>query len=96
MKVVLNGKEKVYTNTCIECNSDFEYTEEDVFYVNEEHEGGLHKTVSHLFKPDEHYVNVYLQEFRCVKCPVCGHIIKKVNLKTGLPIMRTIGWKKST
>lgn len=36
MKVVLNGKAKVYTKTCNKCNSDLEYTEDDVFYINEE------------------------------------------------------------
>lgn len=96
MKVVCNGKEKIYTTTCSKCNSDLEYTEDDVFYVTEERTGGLRKTVSHLFKADEHYINVYMQEFRCVKCPVCGHIIKFVSFRNGLPNMKTVRWEKTT
>lgn len=96
MKVICTGKEKVYTSTCSKCNSDLEYTEDDVYYVNEEHKGGLRKTVSHVFKADEHYVNVYMQESRCVKCPVCGHIIKTVSFRNGLPDMKTVRWEKTT
>ena len=36
MKVLCNGKEKIYTITCSKCYSDLEYTEDDVFYTNEE------------------------------------------------------------
>ena len=96
MKVVCNGKEKVYTDTCSRCNSDLEYTENDVFYVNEECKGGIRETVSHLFKKDEHYINIYMQEFRCVKCPVCGDIIKSISFRNGLPDMETIRWEKIT
>ena len=31
MKVLCNGKEKIYTITCSKCDSDLEYTEDDVF-----------------------------------------------------------------
>ena len=94
MKVVCNGKDKVYTSTCRKCNSDLEYTEDDVFYTNEECKGGIRKTVSHFWKPDEHYTNVYMQEYRCVRCPVCGHIIKSIDFRNGLPSMNTIRWEK--
>lgn len=96
MKVICNGKDKIHTNTCNQCHSDLEYTEDDVFYINEECKGGLRKTVSHLFKADEHYINIYMQEKRCVKCPVCGHIIKSVSFRNGLPNMVTVRWEKIT
>lgn len=76
MKVITNGKNKVYTTTCIKCNSDLAYTDADIFYKTEERKGVVSKTVYHLFKPDEHYVSVYLEKYKCIKCPVCGHVIK--------------------
>ena len=94
MKVVCNGKEKVYEITCRKCNSDLEYTEDDVFYTSEEECGGVEKIVSHFWKPDERYVNVYIQEYRCVKCPVCGHIIKRMDFSKGLPNLGTMRWEK--
>ena len=63
MKVITNGKDKVYTTTCRECNSDLEYTDADVFYT-----------------PNKYHINAYLQDCRCVKCPVCGNIIKSFYL----------------
>ena len=95
MKVISNGKEKVYTRTCSECHSDLEYTEDDVFYTKEERRGGVCKTVPHLFKKDEYYTNVYLQEYRCIKCPVCGNINKSLSFRGGLPSLKTIGWVKT-
>lgn len=94
MKVICNGKDKVYASTCSKCKSDLEYTEDDVFYITEEQKGCTRKTVSHLFKADEHYINVYMQEFRCVKCPVCGHILKSMSLRNGLPKIETVRWEK--
>jgi hypothetical protein len=93
MKVITNGKDKVYTTTCGKCNSDLEYTNADVFHTTEERRGGLRKTVGHLFKPDEHYVNVYLQNLRCVKCPVCGNIVKSIDFDN-LSDMKTIRWER--
>lgn len=94
MKVICNGKEKTYKITCDHCNSDLEYTENDVFYTKEECKGGLCKTVPHFWKPDEHYVNVYMQEYRCVKCPVCGHIIKRMDFSNGLSNLDAMKWEK--
>lgn len=96
MKVICEGKDKVYTSTCNKCHSDLEYTEDDVFYVNEECKGGIRKTVSHFLKADEHYINIYMQEKRCVKCPVCGHIVKSISYRNGLPNMETVRWEKTT
>ena len=95
MRVVCKGKDKVYTITCSKCNSDLEYTENDVFYTNKEQKGLVHKTITHLFKEDEHYTNVYMQEYRNIKCPVCGHIIKTPSYKNGLLNMETIRWEKN-
>ena len=94
MKVLCNGKEKIYTITCSKCDSDLEYTEDDVFYTNEEKKGLIEKTITHLFKEDEHYTNIYMQEYRNIKCPVCGYIIKTPSYKNGLPNMETIRWEK--
>ena len=96
MKVVCNGKDKVYEITCDKCNSDLEYIEDDVFYTSEEKRGGIGKTVSHFWKPDEHYVNVYMQEHRCVKCPVCGHIIRRIDFSKGFPNLDAMKWEKIT
>ena len=96
MIVVCNGKDKIHETTCDKCNSDLAYTEDDVFYVTEERKGGISKTVSHLFKADEHYISVYMQEYRCVKCPVCGHIIKSISFRNGLPDMDVVRWEKTT
>ena len=85
MKVIRNGKEKTYIITCDHCNSDLEYTEDDVFYTKEERRGGISKTVSHFWKADEHYVNIYMQDYRCVRCPVCGNVIKRIDFSRGLP-----------
>ena len=95
MKVLLNGKEKIYTKTCNKCNSDLEYTDDDVFYTTEERKGGICKTISHLFKDDEHYVNVYMQEYACIKCPVCGNIIKFISFRSGPQNLKTIRWERT-
>lgn len=95
MKVLCNGKEKIYTITCSKCNSDLEYTEDDVFYTNEEKKGLIEKTITHLFKEDEHYTNIYMQEYRNIICPVCGYIIKTPSYKNGLLNMETIRWEKN-
>lgn len=95
MKVLLNGKEKVYTKTCNKCNSDLEYTEDDVFYINEERRGGICKTISRPFKDDEHYTNVYTQEYSCVRCPVCDNIIKSISFRSGLQNLKTIRWERT-
>ena len=92
MKVVCNGKDKVYEMTCDQCNSDLEYTEEDVFYTNERVKGGVRQTIPHVFKADENYISVYMKEYRCVKCPVCGHITKRISFRNGLS--EFIGWEK--
>lgn len=92
MKVVCNGKDKVYETTCGKCNSELEYTESDVFYTNEEKRGGVCQIVPHFFKPDEHYVSVYKQKYSCIKCPVCGHIIKRIDPRNGFS--EFVGWEK--
>ena len=94
MKVICNGKDKVYTITCDNCNSDLGYTENDIFYIKEERRGGIIKTVPRLFRTDEHYTNVYIQEYRCVKCPVCGNVIKRIDFSNGLPSLDTMRWEK--
>ena len=94
MKIKCKGTCKVFEITCMNCNSDLEYTEKDVFYIKEERQGGLRKTVTHLWKPDEHYVNVYMQQYRCIKCPVCGNIIKRPDFSKGLPSIDSTKWKK--
>lgn len=80
MKVIKNGREATYKTTCQQCRSVLEYTEEDVYYITEKKRGGLQRTVGHIFKPDEYYVNVYTQTLRCVKCPVCGNVIRSIDL----------------
>ena len=96
MKVIRKGKEKVYTVTCDKCNSDLEYTENDVFYTTEEKIGLACYTVHHIFKEDEQYNNVYMQEYRCVKCPICKHIIKSISHRYGCPSSsKTIRWEKT-
>lgn len=90
MKVVCNGMDKVYKITCNKCDSDLEYTEKDVFEMQEER-SGIVKTVHHLFKPAERFINVYMQTYRCIKCPVCGNVIKRMDLNKGIGTMR---WEK--
>lgn len=92
MKVVCNGKDKVHEITCDKCNSDLEYTEADVFYTNEKKKGCIGYTEPRLFRPDERYISVYMNEYRCVKCPVCGHIIKRISFRNGLS--EFVGWEK--
>ena len=94
MKVICNGKEKTYEIVCDNCNSDLEYTEDDVFYTKEECKGGIIKTVPHLWKADEHYTNVYMQDYRCIKCPVCGNVIKILDFSKGLPSLGAMRWEK--
>ena len=94
MKVLCNGKDKVYTITCSKCYSDLEYTEDDVFYTNEEKKGLIERTIPHLFKEDEYYTDIYMQEYCNIKCPVCRHIIKTPSFRNGLPSMETIRWEK--
>jgi transcription initiation factor IIE alpha subunit len=96
MKVIRNGKDKTYEITCATCNSDLEYTENDVFYTKEERRGGMGKTVSHFWKADEHYVNVYMQDYRCIRCPVCGNVIKMMDFSKGLPSLEAMKWEKRT
>lgn len=96
MKVIFNGKDKTYEITCDTCNSDLEYTENDVFYIKEERRGGIDKTVSHFWKADEHYVNVYMQDYRCVRCPVCGNVIKRIDFSKGLQSLDAMKWEKRT
>lgn len=91
MKIVQKGKYKSYEVTCHQCNSDLEYTENDIFYTQEEKVGGIIKTVSHLFKQDEHYKSIYLYNYKCVKCPVCGYIIKMPDFSKE---MKIVGWKE--
>ena len=96
MKVICNGKDRTYEITCNICNSDLEYTENDVFYTEEECRGLIGKTVSHFWKADEHYVNVYMQNYRCVRCLVCGNVIKRIDFSKGLPNLDTMKWEKRT
>ena len=96
MKVVCNGKDKVYEKTCYNCNSDLEYTEGDVFYTTEKRSSGIGQTVSHFFKSDEHYVGFYMQDYRCIRCPVCGNVIKMPDFSKGLPSSGAMKWEKST
>lgn len=76
MKVIKNGKEKVYDVTCNLCDSDLEYTSNDVFTITEEARGGIEQTISRPFKDDERYINFVLHKYNCVRCPVCNNIIK--------------------
>ena len=88
MRVLRKGCDKTYRITCDICNSDLEYSERDTFYMKEKSKGGLRKTVSHFWKPDEHYINVCVNNYRCVKCPVCNHIIKRLTFDMGLDEMK--------
>lgn len=93
MKVITNGKDKVYTTTCNKCKSDLEYTDADVFRITEERKGGIEKTVFRLFGPDEYYTSVYLENLKCIKCPICGNIIK-FTVFDDLPSMKPIRWER--
>jgi transcription initiation factor IIE alpha subunit len=96
MKVVCNGKDKVYERTCSNCNSDLEYTESDVFYTTEKRSSGIGRTDIHFFKKDEHYIGFYKQDYCCIRCPVCGNVIKMPDFSKGLPDLREMEWVKST
>lgn len=91
MKIIQNGNDKSYEVICDKCNSDLEYTKNDIFYTQEIKVGGVIKTVSHVFKKDEHYKSVYLHSYNCVKCPVCGHVIKMPDFSKK---MQLVDWKK--
>lgn len=80
MKVIKKGNEKTYEITCDVCNSDLEYTDDDVFYEIEEKEGFIRETVGHFFKPDEEYVNIVENHYKCVMCPVCNNTIKRLDV----------------
>jgi hypothetical protein len=95
MRVTCNGKDKVYEKTCINCNSDLEYTEDDVFYTTEKCSSGFQRTVYNFFKEDEHYVGFYMQDYRCIRCPVCGNVIKMLDFSKGLPFARKTEWEET-
>lgn len=94
MRILQREDEKTYKITCDHCNADLEYTEKDVFYTKEECRGGIIKIVPHLWKADEHYTNVYMQDYRCIKCPVCGNVIKRLDFSKGLPELGVMRWEK--
>lgn len=93
MRVIKDGREKTYKVTCGRCNSDIEYTNADIEYTIEECPSGVTKTVTHWFKPWEHYVGIENREFANITCPVCGSNIKKPSHRDYYN-STIIGWTK--
>jgi transcription initiation factor IIE alpha subunit len=91
MKVIKKGNEKIHEVTCNVCNSDLEYTDNDTFYTEVEKQGLIRRTVSHIFREDEEYVEVQKVGYICVKCPVCNNTIKTLDVDS---LYKNFGDKK--
>ena len=94
MKVIRKGSEKTYEVTCDFCKSDLEYMDEDVFFKTEEKRGLTKRTVTHLFKEDEEYIDIRKKHYRCVVCPVCNNTIKMLDVDSFIKDDDFVRWER--
>lgn len=75
-KIILDGKYKTYETTCRHCNSDIEYTTDDVFQKKEVRESMAVMPEYHLFSAPKYYVNLYKYDASYIVCPRCHEHIR--------------------
>lgn len=93
MKIIKKGSEKTHRVTCEFCNSDLEYTDDDVFFKKVKGRGGLIGTRYSFFKGYEEYAEICMYRFKYITCPVCHNNIKLTDVDSLLS-GESIGWEK--
>ena len=79
MKIIKDGKDRIYQKECRRCHTIYEYSERDYFELEEEKPSGLAYIKEHLFKKNESYRQICRYKWKCLKCPVCGELVKRMD-----------------
>lgn len=92
MRIVKTGKQRVWQEECRKCDTLYEYTQSDYFEMIEEKPGGLVREEYHWFKKTEKFQAIYRYKYKCLRCPVCGDVKKRMDFEDvfGKPIR----WEK--
>ena len=81
MRIVKTGQQRVWQEECSKCMSIYEYTQGDYFEITEEKPSGLVREKYHWFRETEKFREISRTKYKCLKCPVCGNIKKKVDFE---------------
>ena len=79
MKIIEDGRTRTWRTECNRCHTIYEYSETDYFEIEEEKPSGLVEIKEHLFKENETYRQIYRYKWKCLKCPVCGDLKKRMD-----------------
>lgn len=93
MRIIKNGKERVYQGECPKCHTIYEYSENDYFDLEQDEPSGIKRITTHFFKEDEEHSEIRRYKYKCLRCPVCGAIKKTMDLESifKAPV---VGYKK--
>ena len=92
MRVIKTGKQRVWEQECSRCNSLYEYNTGDYFEKTVESPSGLRREVYHFFKDTEVYREIVETKYKCLKCPVCGYVTKKLDFDNVFP--KHVRWER--
>jgi hypothetical protein len=79
MKIIKDGRNRTYQEECRKCGTIYEYSERDYFEITEEKPSGLAEIREHLFKANETYRQICRYKWKCLRCPVCGDLKKRMD-----------------
>lgn len=79
MRIIKNGRTRKYQDECVKCGTVYEYSEKDYFELEEEKPSGLMHIEEHLFKKNESYRQICRYKWKCLRCPVCGALKKRMD-----------------
>ena len=79
MRVIQDGRTRTWRAECDKCHTIYEYSEADYFEIEEERPSGIIKVKQYFFKKNESYRQICRYKWKCLKCPVCGKLEKKMD-----------------
>ena len=93
MRIVKTGKQRVWQEECKKCYTLYEYTQSDYFEMEEEKPSGLVREEYHWFKQTEKYRQICRYKWKCLKCPVCGEVKKRMDADDLFKV-KEVRWEK--
>ena len=92
MTIIERGKDRQYQGECRKCGTRYFYTKNDYFEIVEEKPSGLVREEYHWFRKAEKYREIQRYKYKCLRCPVCGDVKKKVEFES--VFVEPVRWEK--